>query len=352
MPVYNVREYLKATLDCVLEQTYSNWELYLVDDGSTDGSQDIAKEYAQKDGRVTFIQRETLPKGAPACRAIGMGHIKGDYLIHLDSDDLIAPYCFQQRIEYMELHPHCDFAVFPMMSFYNHFFDAKGMVFGYKYDGDAIYDILARSLPFVVATNIYRLSTFNKDIVRWDTSLNIYLDADYNLQCLHAGMKYEISNGLPDYFYRLSAQNSVCKKTTTASRCESQVRYMEKQIKLFGDNQSYKKAFMICAAQVYRNILNAPDNKEVLEKFLNLSIFKSKVLLKLNLKFIRTIGLLWPNEKVYNFLQLILCPTFILRFNLYFRRKTMRKNILSLELENRFNVEVDKQIRILIEEKI
>ena len=351
IPVYNVENYLRQVLDCVLEQTYDNWELIMVDDGSSDGSIVIGQEYANKDARIRFIQRETLPKGAPACRAIGMGYAKGEYLIHFDSDDIIAPYCLEQRVKYMESHKNCDFAVFPMVGFYSKLFDAEGMVWGYKTKGDAIYAILARSLPFVVATNIYRRKSFETHNVIWDTNINIYLDADYNLQCLNTGMIYEISNLLPDYFYRLSAQNSVCKKMVTVSRCESQVRYIDKHTSLFGQNRKYRKALKICAAQVYQNILRADNNLKVLDEFIQLDIFKGQVLLKKALKYVAKHITPKSSDGKLKFYQLLFVPLFYLRFILFMRLRHANTVTNYNELASLYN-SLDINIKNCIENKI
>ena len=56
-PVYNAEKYLKTCIDSVLKQTYTNWELILVNDGSTDGSLDIIKQYAQLDVRIKYIDK-------------------------------------------------------------------------------------------------------------------------------------------------------------------------------------------------------------------------------------------------------------------------------------------------------
>lgn len=342
IPVYNVEKYLCQVLECMLEQTYKNWELIMVDDGSTDGSVSIGKEYASKDTRITFIQRSTLPKGAPACRAIGMRLAKGEYLIHFDSDDIIAPYCLEQRVNYMETHKDCDFAVFPMVGFYTKLFDAKGKVFGYKTKGDAIYAILARALPFVVATNIYRRKSFETHDVKWDTDINIYLDADYNLQTLNADMTYEITNLLPDYYYRLSAQNSVCKKITTISRCNSQVHYIKKHTSIFGNKRKYRKALKICAAQVYQNLLMAEDNSQVIDDFLELEIFKHQVILKKALRFIASHISTKSSDRKVQLYQLMFCPVFYLRFVLYMRFWYMKKVKLYNELAISYNGYDDK----------
>ncbi len=85
MPVYNVEPYLRQCLDSVLNQTLKEIEIICVDDGSTDASLDILKEYAEKDKRITVITQKNLYAGV--ARNAGLSQAKGEYLSFLDSDD-------------------------------------------------------------------------------------------------------------------------------------------------------------------------------------------------------------------------------------------------------------------------
>lgn len=87
MPVYNAEEYLKRSVDSVLNQTYKNLEIILVNDGSTDSSSLICDEYAQKDGRVRVVHKAN--EGAAKARNTGLDYAKGEYISFVDSDDLI-----------------------------------------------------------------------------------------------------------------------------------------------------------------------------------------------------------------------------------------------------------------------
>ena len=339
IPVFNVVDYLRETLDCIVGQTYTDWELILVDDGSTDGSLDVAKEYCAKDSRISLFQRDTLPKGAPNCRNIGFEKARGEYLIYLDSDDIIAPYCFQQRVDYIKSND-CDFAVFPMMGFYETLFDARGMLYGYKPQGDNVCALLARTLPFVVVTNIYkRQSLVVKNIV-WDTNLKSYQDSDYNLQVIRAGLSYKISNAKPDYFYRLSAQNSICKKLATASNCESQIGFIEKQTQLFGDSRANRQALKVCAAQIYWNIIRVKDNKVITSKFVNIHLFDGKPLFRWRIKLASLLATKVSRESLYDIIQMFLTPCFYLRFRLCYRNWN-KYNIAGYnELKNKYKDEL------------
>ena len=85
IPVYNVENYLHQCLDSVCNQTLKEIEIICVDDGSTDSSLDILKEYAKKDNRITVIAQESLHAGV--ARNAGLSVAKGEYLLFLDSDD-------------------------------------------------------------------------------------------------------------------------------------------------------------------------------------------------------------------------------------------------------------------------
>lgn len=85
IPVYNVEKYLKECVDSILNQTFSDYELILVDDGSTDGSPQICDDYAAIDSRVKVIHNKN--GGASAARNTGMKAAQGEYIINIDSDD-------------------------------------------------------------------------------------------------------------------------------------------------------------------------------------------------------------------------------------------------------------------------
>ena len=88
VPVYNVEEYLKQCLDSILGQTYRNWELILVNDGSTDSSGLICQEYAEKDARFRYFEKEN--GGQSEARNYGIEQAQGEYLTFVDSDDWVT----------------------------------------------------------------------------------------------------------------------------------------------------------------------------------------------------------------------------------------------------------------------
>ena len=87
IPVYNVENYLNKCLDSVLKQTYKNLEIIVVNDGSTDNSGGICQEYAQKDSRIIYIEKEN--GGLSDARNAGLDRMTGSYVTFVDSDDWI-----------------------------------------------------------------------------------------------------------------------------------------------------------------------------------------------------------------------------------------------------------------------
>lgn len=96
VPVYNVERYLRNCLDSISNQTYSNWEAILVDDGSTDNSGKICDEYANTDTRFKAIRKEN--GGQSSARNLAINCAIGEYIFYLDSDDFLHPNALQYLV--------------------------------------------------------------------------------------------------------------------------------------------------------------------------------------------------------------------------------------------------------------
>ena len=94
VPVYNVENYLRKCLDSIITQTYKNIEIIVVNDGSTDASGQICQEYAQKDNRIIYIEKEN--GGLSDARNVGLDKMTGSYVTFIDSDDWI-------ELDYVEI---------------------------------------------------------------------------------------------------------------------------------------------------------------------------------------------------------------------------------------------------------
>lgn len=96
IPVYNQLKYIKRCIESVLDQTYKNIEVLLVDDGSTDGSEKLCDQYAMHDNRIKVIHKDN--GGLSSARNVGMDCASGEYITFLDSDDYLAMECIENML--------------------------------------------------------------------------------------------------------------------------------------------------------------------------------------------------------------------------------------------------------------
>lgn len=114
VPVYKVEPYLRQCIDSILAQTYTDFELILVDDGSPDNCGAICDEYAEKDNRVVVIHQQNA--GVSAARNAGIDIAKGEYLSFVDSDDMIAETYLEKLLDAL-IKEHADISVCGMLKF-------------------------------------------------------------------------------------------------------------------------------------------------------------------------------------------------------------------------------------------
>lgn len=93
VPVYKVEQYLPKCIDSILSQTYQNWELLLIDDGSPDNSGRICDEYAAKDERIRVFHKKN--GGVSSARNLGLDYAEGGYVMFVDSDDWLSNDCLE-----------------------------------------------------------------------------------------------------------------------------------------------------------------------------------------------------------------------------------------------------------------
>ncbi len=101
MPVYNAKKYLQESIESIINQTYTNFEFIIIDDGSKDGSLDIISSYALNDMRIKFF-KNTGKKGCYGARNFGINKASGKYIAVMDADDISLPERLEYQIKYME----------------------------------------------------------------------------------------------------------------------------------------------------------------------------------------------------------------------------------------------------------
>lgn len=153
MGIYNCEDTLAESIESILNQTHSNLELIMCDDGSTDNTYEIASEYAKKDSRIILLKNEknlTLGPTLNNCLAVA----KGKYCARMDGDDLSTPDRFEKQVAFLETHPEFD-VVGSFMQIYGT--DKLRVVCEYPQ-----IDLLAKSNPCCHATIMMRTDVYRE----------------------------------------------------------------------------------------------------------------------------------------------------------------------------------------------
>lgn len=104
---YNYAQYIEEAINSVINQSYQDWELIIVDDGSSDNSVEIIKQYCEKDSRIRLFQHENgQNKGLKETLLLGITHATGDWIAFLESDDALMPENLQKKVEIAEKYPN------------------------------------------------------------------------------------------------------------------------------------------------------------------------------------------------------------------------------------------------------
>lgn len=115
VPVYNTQKYLTKCLDSLINQTYRNLQIVLIDDGSTDNSPIICDSYANRDSRVTVIHKDN--QGVSSARNLGIDLSTGDYISFIDSDDWLELDAYEHLVACIAAH-HADAVIFEYFIIY------------------------------------------------------------------------------------------------------------------------------------------------------------------------------------------------------------------------------------------
>jgi len=189
-----------------LAQTYTNWECIVVDDGSTDNTDELLATYCVKDSRFQYHHRPTnRPKGANACRNYGLRLSKGKFLIFFDSDDVMKDSCFYNRVSAIE-GANYDMVVFSMGRFEDISklkIDNKRIVINKNVE-DTILDFLKGKLPWNICRPIFKSEIIKSNKISFNEKLLRFQDVEFNIQVLVKIKPSYISIDETDCYYRFN----------------------------------------------------------------------------------------------------------------------------------------------------
>lgn len=214
IPVYNTAPYLNPCIESVVNQTYTDWECILVDDGSTDESGVICDGWCSKDSRINVIHQDN--RGVSAARNLGMQIAKGDFIAFIDSDDWVEK-DYLSSLHNAITKDDADLAVCGMILDY-----ANGVHEIYAPSIDEIFELSPESTnKFVVLNEIYLLyppyvKLFKRQIIfenniSFNNSYSYGEDLLFNYQYLDHVKKISIISN-SKYHYRIFSNSSLSKK--------------------------------------------------------------------------------------------------------------------------------------------
>lgn len=197
--IYNKEAFIAETLRSVINQTYPDWELIIIDDSSTDGSVEVVKQLNVAPEKFKLIvNHKNL--GANYCRNVGINLARGKYLMFLDADDILAPECLQNRITEIEKYK-VDFCVFSLQVFNKNPGDDTRLWIPPKHK--LLERFLSHDLPWQTMQPIWK-KEFMVKTGGFDESFSRLQDVELHTRILFdTDVKFKIIGGAPDCYYRI-----------------------------------------------------------------------------------------------------------------------------------------------------
>lgn len=199
IPVYKVEKFLKRCVESVLNQSYTNFEIILVDDGSPDNCGKICDDYAKKDARISVIHKKN--GGLSSARNAGLDVAKGEWIFFIDSDDCIKEETFEELIKYSEKGKY-DVVVGQMAHLYagNHIKKCK--LYEYSNDIEKIRkDAIIDKVPNYICSKLIKSFIFeNLRFPLNQKSEDLYI-------CPYVFMKAKSAIVIPKAYYLYSREN-------------------------------------------------------------------------------------------------------------------------------------------------
>ena len=191
IPTYNRAHLIGETLDSILVQTYPNWECIVVDDGSTDTTADVMREYIKKDNRFQYHQRPINKiKGPNSCRNYGFEMSNGEYIKWFDSDDVMLPYLLEKQV--LSFAKNVEMSVCKLSYFdFERRVPIKENIISSK---NLIEDYLIGNVTFYISGPLWKRSFLEKQNQLLDESLTNLDDWDFNLRMLYQKPNITYSN--------------------------------------------------------------------------------------------------------------------------------------------------------------
>ncbi|MGQ7884888.1 glycosyltransferase [Paenibacillus sp. WC2504] len=283
IPIYNVEKWLENCLHSVLKQTYDNFEIIIVNDGSTDRSAEIAEKFVKKDFRINLISKKN--GGVSSARNTGMSVATGKYITFIDPDDELSENFFVKMFNVAEIRK-CDVVIAgyqttPTNTKFAPRFKTETTMTGKELILSASKVHTNNDLCFAWR-NLYNLETLKRNKVLFNENVHIGEDTIFNLEAI---LKSDRVCAIQDimYFYTVNNQNSAMRVPYNPKLESSLILQYKIRNKLSNDfgllnNNEYRKDLAnYYIKNIYRmlitNIKNSPEcSKEDIDRIANLEM--------------------------------------------------------------------------------
>lgn len=240
IPVYNVEDYLSQCLDSVINQTYKNIEIILIDDGSSDLSGKICDEYAQKDERI--VVHHNTNHGVSYSRNYGIDISTGEYIIFIDSDDIISLQYIEEMMKVI-VENEVDLVVCNVIDIFLPRGEKKGRYIGILSGNFRIDYVNLINLLRVPVAKMYKATIIHKNKIYFPDNIAYNEDQLFNFLYYRYVKLYKYTNKA-EYYY--------CHKRTGLSQQKNEETFLSSLYKLeqekifLQDMKIYKGAMILC----------------------------------------------------------------------------------------------------------
>lgn len=269
LPVYNVEKYLPKCLDSICNQTFNDFEIICINDGSTDSSLNILKFYSKKDNRIKIINQENC--GLGSARNIGLKYSNGDYILFIDSDDYISEKEVELLYENL-ISNNSDLVIFKIARFVeeeNIIYDHPGFDFdnifknvdfdNFTFDYHDIKQYVMNA-SFAPWTKLYKKEFLNKFNLKFPVA-TAFEDVIFHVKCLLNASKISF---VPEflYYYRLSNENSILHDKSNSKDILNVCGSVKQYLKYSGHFNEFKLEFIIFKLRQLSQYVTSDESDE------------------------------------------------------------------------------------------
>lgn len=218
MPAYNSEKYVGAAIESILNQTFTDFEFIIINDGSTDNTAKIVRDYAKRDQRIKFTDNKKN-RGLIAVLNQGLDLCSGEYIARMDSDDISRPERFKLQVEYMDAHP--DVAV--VGAWIKRFGPSIKSDDVFKYPSELkLFDLLIYGSQMAHPTAMIRTSVLREHKIYYNPEYKYAEDYDLWMQIAQYAPIHNLQTILLDYRWHDTNVSILHKKTQ--SECAQRIQ--------------------------------------------------------------------------------------------------------------------------------